>query len=58
MSRSWTTNELAGEAGVNDSYIRQLLLAGKLRGWKLGNAWAIPDDVARAWLEEREKRQS
>lgn len=56
QGRPWGTRELAEAAGVDDSYIRQLLLAGKLQGWKLGREWAIPDEVARAWLERR-KRQ-
>ncbi len=54
--RPWGTVELAKAAGVNDSYLRQLLLAGKLQGYKVGQTWLIPDDVARAWLEERQKR--
>ncbi len=52
----WTTKELAEAAGVDASHIRRLLIDGKLKGRKVGRDWAIPDDVARAWLEERQKR--
>lgn len=52
----YTTKELAEAAGVYQSYIRQLLLAGKLTGEKLGRDWLIPADVGRAWLQERRRR--
>lgn len=53
----WTTNELADEAGVSAAYIRQLLLADKLKGaYKRGRDWLIPDPVARRWLETRKAK--
>ena len=54
--KPWGTVELAQAAGVDDSYIRQLLLADKLQGDKVGPVWLIPDHVARAWLAERKAR--
>jgi hypothetical protein len=52
----WTTNELAEAAGVTAAYIRQLLLADKLKGaYKRGRDWLIPDTVARRWLDNRSK---
>ncbi len=56
QGRPWSTKQLAEAAGVDDSYIRKLLIDGKIDGYKLGREWLIPDDVARAWLEERQKR--
>lgn len=52
----YTTKELSEAAGVNQSYIRQLLIAGKLTGEKLGRDWLIPADVAQRWLEDRRER--
>jgi hypothetical protein len=53
---NWTTRDLAMAAKVTPAYIRQLILAGKLRGaYKLGRDWLIPDTVARRWLESREQ---
>lgn len=55
--QDWTTEELAAEAGVNSSRIRQLLLSGELRGVKRAGIWLIPDDEARRWLKSRESKQ-
>jgi excisionase family DNA binding protein len=52
----YTTTELAQAAGVGDSYIRQLLIAGRLQGRKQGRDWAIPVDVAETFLLERKER--
>ncbi len=49
----FTTKELSRTAGVSDAYLRQLLIAGKLAGYKQGRDWFIPADVAQRWLEER-----
>jgi len=53
----WTAQQLAEAAGVNDSYIRRLLIDGKLRGQKFGKVWAIPDDVATTWLTTRKAKK-
>lgn len=55
--RPWTTGLLASEAGVDDSYIRRLLIAGKLDGYKLGREWLIEDEAARAWLASRKRKE-
>jgi len=55
--RDWTTTELARHLGVNDSYIRQLLLAGRLKGHKRGPIWLIPDEEVQRWLKSRRKRR-
>jgi len=54
----WTTDELAAEAGVNKSRIRQLCISGRFPGaFKFGNSWAIPDDAAQVWLKaDRDRR--
>ena len=53
--RDWTAKELAAEAKVGASWIRQLLIAGDLRGYKRAGAWFIPDAEARRWLEARRR---
>jgi excisionase family DNA binding protein len=52
----WTTKTLAEEGRVQQAYIRQLILAGKLSGYKIGRDWIIPDDEARQWLERRKPK--
>jgi excisionase family DNA binding protein len=52
-TKEWTTGELAEAAGLTDARIRQLLLGGDLRGYKLGRDWRVSDGEARRWLEER-----
>jgi hypothetical protein len=52
-SKAWSTTELARAAGVNTSYIRQLLLADRIEGYKLARDWRIPDNEARRWLSNR-----
>ena len=50
----WTVRELADEAGITDSRIRQLLIEGKkLKGRKAGWTWIIPEEEARRWLRNR-----
>lgn len=53
--QQWTTSELAEYANVDPSYIRQLLLSGKLKGNKLGPIWVIPNDEVQRWLKSRQK---
>ena len=56
--QDWTTEELAAEAKLNPSRIRQLLLSGEIRGVKRAGIWFIPDDEARRWLDKRNERWS
>jgi excisionase family DNA binding protein len=49
----WTTKQLAQAGGVSSAYLRQLLIAGELRGRKLGRDWLIPDREAEKWLSNR-----
>jgi excisionase family DNA binding protein len=49
----WTVKELAAAAGLTVGRLRQLLLAGELRGEKIGTTWAIRDSEARRWLSTR-----
>lgn len=52
----FSIKELADAAGVHVSAVRQLCQAGKLDAFKVGNTWAIPADVGRAWLKQRRDR--
>jgi len=56
LKRDYTTKELAERAGVGAAYIRQELIAGKLRGVKRGRDWFITAREAERWLKEREGR--
>jgi excisionase family DNA binding protein len=51
--REWTTKQLAEAAGVSTAYLRQLLLAGTLKGQKVGRDWLIFDRDAQRWLASR-----
>lgn len=51
----WTTSELADHIKVDPSYIRQLLLAKKIKGDKLGPIWVISDEEVERWLNSRRK---
>jgi len=53
----WSVRELAERAGVSGAYVRQLLLAGKLKGTKFANAWAIPNDEAVRFLVSRATKE-
>ena len=54
--QDWTTPQLAREAGVSTAYLRQELLAGNLKGRKVGRDWLIADSEARRWLEGRKPK--
>ena len=54
LKQSYTTRELAERAGVTPAYIRQLLIEGKLRGYKRGRDWFITTRQAERWLKERQ----
>jgi excisionase family DNA binding protein len=56
IKRSWTTTELAKVAGLSRAYIRQLILAGRIRAEKVGRDWIISDNEVLRFLEQR--RQS
>jgi len=54
----WTTGDVAAEADVNASRIRQLCLEGRFpNAVKRGRDWLIPDDDVQRWLsEDRDRR--
>ena len=52
---AYTSRELAKEAGVSMSRIRQLCISGVLRGQKFGHVWLISDEDAKRWLVQRRK---
>jgi hypothetical protein len=51
--RNWMAKDLAGAAGLDPSRIRQLLLAGKIRGEKVGQIWVVSNQEAKRWLRSR-----
>jgi hypothetical protein len=52
----WTVPELAKVAGVTDARIRQLLLGGRLAGFKHGPMWVITNHEAQRYLKSRQDR--
>jgi len=50
----WTTKELAELTKLDQSTFRHLLLNGKLKGYKRGQMWFIPDEEVQRWLKTRE----
>ncbi len=55
--QDWTTNELAEAAGVDTSYLRHMLLDGRLMGRKRGRDWLIPYEEGQRWLERRRNKK-
>ena len=53
----WTTAALAQAGGLSTARIRQILIAGRLRGRKAGRDWLVAEADARAWLAQREARR-
>lgn len=53
QEKIWGTAELAREAKVTASYVRQLLVEGRMDGYKLGRDWFVPDEEAQRWLATR-----
>ena len=51
-----TTKAAAALANTSDAYIRQLILAGKLRADKFGKVWVVSGASLKQWMAEREKR--
>ena len=52
----WTTSELAKAAGVDDSWLRRLLIDGRLAGKKYGKTWLIPAEEGERFLREKRSR--
>lgn len=50
----YTTRTLAQAAGLTSDYIRQLILAGKIKAEKVGRDWVISAREALRFLRERE----
>lgn len=53
----WTTISLAKAAGCDPSLLRKLLIAGRLKGTKIGRDWFVGNDEAHRWLAERQARR-
>ena len=52
----YTTATVAKLAGVDQTFVRRSLRAGRLRGEKLGGRWVIPADEAERWARIPRKR--
>ena len=50
----YTTTTLAQAAGVDPGYIRQLLIAERIKGTKSGRDWIIAKEEGDRWLATRE----
>jgi excisionase family DNA binding protein len=51
-----TTAEAGAVLGINASRVRQLLLAGELRGEKLGNDWVLEERAVRRFAKIPRRR--
>lgn len=47
------TKALADLAGLTQERIRQLIVAGEIRGQKVGRDWIVERDEAERWLRQR-----
>ena len=52
----WTLTQLGKAAGISGARVRQLLMAGELRGVKIGGHWLIRDNEAQRWLAMRREQ--
>jgi len=52
----YTTATVAKLAGVDQTFVRRSLRAGRLRGEKLGGVWVIAADEVDRWLRTPRKR--
>jgi len=52
----WITSELAQALGVDPSRVRQWLIAGTIKGFKLGRAWIISDMEAQRFIADYKSR--
>lgn len=50
----YTTKALGQMAGLSPDYIRQLILAGKIKAQKIGRDWAISATEVMRFLRDRE----
>ena len=54
--QDWTVKELADAAGVSVQYIHELLQAGKIPHYRVGNwLYLIPRKFGASWLSQRGK---
>lgn len=56
--RLWTVEDLAGETGLTERRIRQLLQAGEISGEKIGRDWLVGDSEARRFIEDRQAEET
>ena len=56
MEKTYSTQEAADRLGLTDGRIRQLLIAGKIKGLKVGRDWRIPEkDMPVSWPPKKVK---
>ena len=48
-----TTQEVADKLKVDIETVRRLVQKGKLKAYKIGNAWRISDDDLNSFIKER-----
>ena len=56
MEKTYSTQEAADRLGLTDGRIRQLLIAGQIKGIKMGRDWRIPEkDMPASWPPKKVK---
>ena len=56
--RFWTTLEVAEHFRVTRPAVTRWLQEGRMKGFRVGNAWRIPRDSLVAFIEESSRRGS
>ena len=56
MEKEWRIKELSLKFGVTPQLIGHYLRTGKLKGYKLGGNWRIPDSSILEFLVESNKK--
>ena len=61
LPKLWTPAQLAEACGIGQQYIRKLLRGeqkkNRIRGWKVGRSWLIPEEEALRYLEARKQQK-
>ena len=55
-AQPWTTEELGEAVGVTGAYIRRLCAKGEIVAYKVGKTWVVPNEEARRYIDDRQRK--
>jgi excisionase family DNA binding protein len=55
LEKSYDSKKIAEILSVSERAVRDLLLKGEIRGWKLGNKWRVSEGVLKSFIDARSK---